>query len=155
MVFQQFNLFPHLTALQNCTLAPLRTRGVSKAEAEATAMKYLTRVRIPEQARKFPSQLSGGQQQRVAIARALIDAPSVLFADEPTGNLDSTSGGEVLALLREAVALDGQTIVMVTHDPRAAASADRTVFLADGRIVADLAHPTEAEILAAYKEAVR
>ena len=100
-----------------------------------------------------PSQLSGGQQQRVAIARALATQPTVLFADEPTGNLDSTSGAEVLALLREAVELDRQTTVMVTHDPRAAASADRVLFLADGRIVDDLADPTEEQILAAMKEA--
>ena len=100
-----------------------------------------------------PAELSGGQQQRVAIARALISRPTVLFADEPTGNLDSASGAEILALLREAVELDGQTTLMVTHDPRAAAAADRVVFIADGRIVADLVDPTEADILAAVKEA--
>jgi putative ABC transport system ATP-binding protein len=97
--------------------------------------------------------MSGGQQQRVAIARALISSPTVLFADEPTGNLDSASGGEILALLREAVELDGQTTLMVTHDPRAAAAADRVVFIGDGRIVADLDEPTEADVLAAVKEA--
>jgi putative ABC transport system ATP-binding protein len=95
-----------------------------------------------------PAELSGGQQQRVAIARALITRPTVLLADEPTGNLDSRAGGEVLTLLREAVELDGQTIVMVTHDARAAATADRVLFLADGRIVGDLATPSEEQILA-------
>ena len=103
--------------------------------------------------RHRPSELSGGQQQRVAIARALISRPTVLFADEPTGNLDSASGAEILALLREAVELDGQTTLMVTHDAHAAAAADRVVFIADGRIVADMNEPTEAEILAAVKEA--
>ncbi|MDQ8018715.1 MAG: amino acid ABC transporter ATP-binding protein, partial [Pseudomonadota bacterium] len=88
MVFQQFNLFPHLTILQNCTLAPMRSRGMSKAQAEEVAMKYLTRVRIPEQAGKYPSQLSGGQQQRVAIARALCMAPKIMLFDEPTSALD-------------------------------------------------------------------
>ena len=101
----------------------------------------------------LPNQLSGGQQQRVAIARALIGAPTILFADEPTGNLDSASGAEILTLLREAVELDGQTTLMVTHDAHAAAAADRVLFIADGRLVADLEQPTEAELLATVKEA--
>ena len=96
MVFQQFNLFPHLTILENCTLAPMRSRGMSKAQAEEVAMKYLTRVRIPEQAHKHPSQLSGGQQQRVAIARALCMAPKVMLFDEPTSALDPEMVKEVL-----------------------------------------------------------
>ena len=115
----------------------------------------ITRVGLGERLGHKPSQLSGGQQQRVAIARALATQPTVLFADEPTGNLDSTSGTEVLALLREAVELDRQTTVMVTHDPRAAASADRVLFLADGNIVNDIADPTEEQILAAMKEATQ
>jgi putative ABC transport system ATP-binding protein len=100
-----------------------------------------------------PAQLSGGQQQRVAVARALIAKPTVLFADEPTGNLDSAAGGEVLDLLRSAVDIDGQTTVMVTHDVRVAATADRVLFLADGRVVADLDNPTEDAILATLRGA--
>ena len=100
-----------------------------------------------------PAQLSGGQQQRVAVARALICSPTVLFADEPTGNLDSASGSDVLDLLRSAVDEDGQTTVMVTHDARAAATADRVLFLADGRVVADLAGPSEDAILGAMRDA--
>jgi putative ABC transport system ATP-binding protein len=151
-VFQSFNLLPTLSVAENVTLpALLAGRRADEQALEA----LLHRVGLADRLHHRPAQLSGGQQQRVAIARALVDAPSVLFADEPTGNLDSLAGGEVLALLREAVELDGQTIVMVTHDARAAATADRTVFLADGRIVADLDQPTEADILAACKEAVR
>jgi putative ABC transport system ATP-binding protein len=151
-VFQSFNLLPTLSVAENVTLPALLA---GRRADEAALETLLRRVGLAERRHHRPAQLSGGQQQRVAIARALVDAPTVLFADEPTGNLDSTAGGEVLALLREAVELDGQTIVMVTHDARAAATADRTVFLADGRIVADLDAPTEAEILTAYKEAVR
>jgi putative ABC transport system ATP-binding protein len=102
-----------------------------------------------------PAQLSGGQQQRVAVARALICNPTVLFADEPTGNLDSAAGAGVLDLLRTASDADGQTTVMVTHDARAAATADRVLFLADGRVVADLYGPTEGQILDAMKNAAR
>jgi putative ABC transport system ATP-binding protein len=111
----------------------------------------LARVGLSERRRHRPSELSGGQQQRVAIARALISEPTVLFADEPTGNLDSTAGAQVLDLLRDAVDLDGQTTVMVTHDPRAAARADRVLFLADGQIVADLVAPSETDVLAQMK----
>jgi putative ABC transport system ATP-binding protein len=112
----------------------------------------MARVGLEERGGHRPSELSGGQQQRVAIARALITQPTVLFADEPTGNLDSGSGAAILDLMREAVDVDGQTTVMVTHDPRAAARADRVLYLADGRIVADMADPTEATVLAAMKE---
>jgi putative ABC transport system ATP-binding protein len=149
-VFQSFNLLPTLSAEENILL-PLSIGGrkVDKADLEA----LLARVGLEDRRDHRPSQLSGGQQQRVAIARALISRPTVLFADEPTGNLDSASGGEILALLREAVELDGQTTLMVTHDPRAAAAADRVVFIADGRIVADIVEPTEADVLAAVKEA--
>jgi putative ABC transport system ATP-binding protein len=149
-VFQSFNLLPTLSAEENIVL-PLSIGGrkVDKTDLEA----LIARVDLQERRDHRPSQLSGGQQQRVAIARALISRPTVLFADEPTGNLDSASGAEILALLREAVELDGQTTLMVTHDPRAAAAADRVVFIADGRIVADLAEPTEADVLVAVKEA--
>jgi putative ABC transport system ATP-binding protein len=149
-VFQSFNLLPTLTAEENILL-PLNIAGRKAPKGDLEAL--LARVGLEERRTHKPAELSGGQQQRVAIARALIGAPTVLFADEPTGNLDSASGGEILALLREAVELDGQTTLMVTHDPRAAAAADRVVFIADGRLVADLAEPTEAEILAAVKEA--
>ncbi len=151
-VFQQFNLLPMLTAEENILL-PLSIAG-SKADKAAVA-SLVARVGLGERLGHKPSQLSGGQQQRVAIARALASQPTVLFADEPTGNLDSTSGAEVLALLREAVELDNQTTVMVTHDPRAAASADRVLFLADGQIVNDLYAPDEEQILAAMKEATQ
>jgi putative ABC transport system ATP-binding protein len=151
-VFQSFNLLPMLTAEENILL-PLSIAG--RKPDKAAVASLIARVGLGERLDHKPSQLSGGQQQRVAIARALASQPTVLFADEPTGNLDSTSGTEVLALLREAVELDRQTTVMVTHDPRAAASADRVLFLADGRIVDDLADPTEEQILAAMKEATQ
>ena len=149
-VFQSFNLLPTLTAEEN-VLLPLSIAGT---KPDRTALDLLlARVGLTERRGHRPAELSGGQQQRVAIARALVSRPTILFADEPTGNLDSTSGAEVLRLLREAVELDGQTTLMVTHDARAAATADRVLFLADGRIVADLAQPSEGEILAAMKEA--
>jgi len=135
MVFQQFNLFPHLTALQNCTLAPMRSRGMSRQEAEATAMKYLTRVRIPEQANKYPSQLSGGQQQRVAIARALCMNPKIMLFDEPTSALDPEMVKEVLDTMI-GLATDGMTMICVTHEMGFARQvADRVIFMAEGRIV--------------------
>jgi putative ABC transport system ATP-binding protein len=151
-VFQSFNLLPMLTAEENILL-PLSIAGrkVDKAAVDS----LIARVGLGDRLGHKPAQLSGGQQQRVAIARALASRPTVLFADEPTGNLDSTSGTEVLALLREAVELDRQTTVMVTHDPRAAATADRVLFLADGRIVDDLAAPAEEQILAAMKAATQ
>ncbi len=147
MVFQQFNLFPHMSVLENVTLAPRHVRRAAKAKANEAAMKQLERVRIPEQANKFPGQLSGGQQQRVAIARALVSRPTVLFADEPTGNLDSATGQEILQLLRASVDALGQTTVMVTHDARAAAIADRILFLADGLIVREIREATAHEVL--------
>ena len=143
-VFQSFNLLPTLTAEENILL-PLSIAGRKPDKADLESL--IARVGLQERRDHRPSQLSGGQQQRVAIARALISRPTVLFADEPTGNLDSASGAEILALLREAVELDGQTTLMVTHDPRAAATADRVVFIADGRIVADLAAPGEDRIM--------
>ena len=135
MVFQQFNLFPHLTILENCMLAPMRSRGLSKAEAEERAMKYLTRVRIPDQAGKYPSQLSGGQQQRVAIARALCMAPKIMLFDEPTSALDPEMVKEVLDTMI-GLAEDGMTMLCVTHEMGFARSvADRVIFMADGRII--------------------
>ena len=142
MVFQQFNLFPHLTILQNCTLAPMRSRGMTKAEAEEVAMKYLTRVRIPEQAHKYPSQLSGGQQQRVAIARALCMTPKIMLFDEPTSALDPEMVKEVLDTMI-GLADDGMTMLCVTHEMGFARSvADRVIFMADGRIL-EQAPPAE------------
>lgn len=142
MVFQQFNLFPHLTVLENCMLAPMHTRGVAKDEAEATAMKFLKRVRIPEQAAKYPSQLSGGQQQRVAIARALCMAPKIMLFDEPTSALDPEMVKEVLDTMI-SLADDGMTMLCVTHEMGFARSvADRVIFMADGRIVEE-APPAE------------
>jgi len=147
-IFQSFNLLPTLTAEEN-VLLPLTIAG-RKADREALDA-LLERVGLADRRRHRPSELSGGQQQRVAIARALVSEPTVLFADEPTGNLDSNAGAMVLGLLRDAVDLDGQTTVMVTHDPLAAARADRVLFLADGLIVSDLAQPTEADVLAQMK----
>jgi len=149
-VFQSFNLLPTLSAEENVVL-PLAIAGKRPPAEEIDAL--IARVGLTERRNHRPAELSGGQQQRVAIARALITRPTVLFADEPTGNLDSEAGAGVLRLLRDAVELDGQTTLMVTHDPRAAAIADRVLYLADGRVVADLAQPTEADILAVMKQA--
>jgi ABC-type polar amino acid transport system ATPase subunit len=135
MVFQQFNLFPHLTVLQNLTIAPIKIRGVAKAEAEATARAYLARVRISEQADKYPSQLSGGQQQRVAIARALCMRPQIMLFDEPTSALDPEMIQEVLDVM-VGLAREGMTMVCVTHEMGFARTvADRVVFMDAGRIV--------------------
>jgi putative ABC transport system ATP-binding protein len=149
-VFQSFNLLPTLSAEENVVL-PLAIAGRRPPQEEISAL--ISRVGLTERRDHRPSELSGGQQQRVAIARALITRPTVLFADEPTGNLDSESGAGILRLLRDAVDIDGQTTLMVTHDPRAAAIADRVLYLADGRVVADIADPTEAAVLAVMKEA--
>ena len=135
MVFQQFNLFPHLTVLQNLTLGPMKSRGLSRAEAEDRAHKYLARVRIPEQAEKRPSQLSGGQQQRVAIARSLCMEPKVLLFDEPTSALDPEMISEVLDVMIE-LAEEGMTMVVVTHEMGFARKvADQMVFMDAGQIV--------------------
>jgi len=144
-VFQAFNLIGALTAAQNVAL-PLRLAGRKPAAGEVTAM--LDEVGLAERGTHRPAELSGGQQQRVAIARALVTRPAVLFADEPTGALDGASGREVLGLLRAAVDRHGQTIVMVTHDPFAAAHADRVLFLADGRVVDELSEPAGAQEIA-------
>ncbi|MDQ6881739.1 MAG: amino acid ABC transporter ATP-binding protein [Pseudomonadota bacterium] len=135
MVFQQFNLFPHLTILQNCTLAPIHTRKLPQAQAEASARRLLDRVRILDQADKYPAQLSGGQQQRVAIARALCMEPKVMLFDEPTSALDPEMVKEVLDTMI-SLADDGMTMICVTHEMGFARSvADRVIFMADGRIV--------------------
>jgi len=135
MVFQSFNLFPHLSILDNCTLAPIWVRGMPKAEAEELAMEYLTRVRIPEQAKKFPGQLSGGQQQRVAIARALCMKPKIMLFDEPTSALDPEMIKEVLDTM-VGLAETGMTMIVVTHEMGFAQQvADRVVFMDRGEIV--------------------
>ena len=135
MVFQSFNLFPHLTVLQNLTLAPIWVKRVSRKEAEDTAMHFLARVRIPEQAHKYPSQLSGGQQQRVAIARALCMKPKLMLFDEPTSALDPEMIKEVLDVMVE-LAREGMTMMVVTHEMGFARTvADRVIFMDEGRIV--------------------
>jgi general L-amino acid transport system ATP-binding protein len=135
MVFQQFNLFPHLTVLDNITLAPRQVRKVSKADAEAMAMQLLERVKIPDQARKYPGQLSGGQQQRVAIARSLAMTPKVIMFDEPTSALDPEMIKEVLDTMQD-LAREGMTMICVTHEMGFAREvADRVVFMADGEVV--------------------
>jgi general L-amino acid transport system ATP-binding protein len=135
MVFQSFNLFPHLTILENCTLAPIRVRGMARTEAESLAMSLLERVRIPEQAHKYPTQLSGGQQQRVAIARALCMRPKVMLFDEPTSALDPEMIQEVLEVMIE-LAGSGMTMLCVTHEMGFAREvADRIVFMDQGEIV--------------------
>src|SRR5678809_923483 len=135
-IFQFFNLLPMLTAEENIAL-PLKLAG---GKPDPEWMRELTeKVGLGARLGHRPSELSGGQQQRVAVARALVSRPSVMFADEPTGNLDSTTGGEILALLRQSVDEFGQTVVMVTHDPEAASYADRLVVLRDGRLVHDAA----------------
>ena len=138
MVFQQFNLFPHLTILQNCILAPMRSRGLSKDEAETIAMKYLKRVRIPEQANKYPSQLSGGQQQRVAIARALMQQAKVILADEPIASLDPESARIVMDTLRDINQTDGITVVVTLHQvDYALRYCERIVALRQGHVFYD------------------
>ncbi|MEG4642189.1 amino acid ABC transporter ATP-binding protein [Paracoccus sp. P2] len=135
MVFQSFNLFPHMTVLENCVLAPMKTRKIPRAEAEATARKYLERVRIPEQADKYPAQLSGGQQQRVAIARALCMKPRIMLFDEPTSALDPEMVKEVLDTMID-LAREGMTMLCVTHEMEfARAVADRVIFMDKGVIV--------------------
>ncbi len=135
MVFQQFNLFPHLTVLENVTLAPIHVRKWAKDRANETAMKWLTRVGIPEQAAKYPGQLSGGQQQRVAIARTLTMEPEILLFDEPTSALDPEMIKEVLDVMRD-LAVEGYTILAVTHEMGFARTvADRVIFMDAGQIV--------------------
>lgn len=135
MVFQQFNLFPHMTVLENCTLAPIRSRGIPRPAAEETARRLLDRVKILNQADKYPAQLSGGQQQRAAIARALCMEPKVMLFDEPTSALDPEMVKEVLDTMI-GLATDGMTMICVTHEMSFARQvADRVIFMAEGRIV--------------------
>jgi putative ABC transport system ATP-binding protein len=147
-VFQFFNLLPMLSARDNITL-PLTIAG-ERPEA-GWVEKVVDDVGLADRLSHRPAELSGGQQQRVAIARALVSKPTVLFADEPTGNLDSTTGHEILQLLRASVDAIGQTTVMVTHDPRAASIADRILFLADGRIVRELRGATAHDVVEAME----
>jgi putative ABC transport system ATP-binding protein len=148
-IFQFFNLLPMLTAAENIAL-PVKLAG-GKPDA-AWLDELIATVGLTDRLDHRPSELSGGQQQRVAVARALVSRPSVVFADEPTGNLDSTTSGEILALLRRSVDELGQTTVMVTHDAHAAAIADRVLFLADGDIVRDLGPSSAREILATLEQ---
>src|SRR4029079_18676531 len=137
--FQSFNLFPHLTILDNLTLAPIWVKKMPKKDAEEVAMNLLTRVRIPEQAAKYPGQLSGGQQQRVAIARALCMRPKIMLFDEPTSSLDPEMVNEVLDTM-VALALDGMTMIVVTHEMGFARQvADRVIFMDRGKIVEEAA----------------
>ena len=143
-IFQAFNLVPTLTAAENITLPlDIARRPVDRVHLEAIVAAVGLKPRLAHR----PGELSGGQQQRVACARALVAKPAVIFADEPTGNLDSKSSAELLGFLRRSVDDLGQTVVMVTHDPRAAAYAHRVLFLADGRLVAELTNPTQASVL--------
>jgi putative ABC transport system ATP-binding protein len=148
-IFQFFNLLPMLTAEENITL-PLTIAG-EKADAE-WLNQLIDAVGLKDRRAHRPSELSGGQQQRVAIARALVSKPTVVFADEPTGNLDSKTGAEILELMRHAVQETGQTTVMVTHDPRSASIADRILFLADGNIVKELPRSEPHDVIAAMEE---
>ena len=142
MVFQQFNLFPHMTILENCALAPMLVRKQPRADAEAVAMEFLTKVKIPEQSDKYPGQLSGGQQQRVAIARALCMKPKIMLFDEPTSALDPEMISEVLDVMVN-LAGEGMTMICVTHEMGFARQvADRVVFMADGEIV-EMGRPEE------------
>jgi putative ABC transport system ATP-binding protein len=147
-VFQGFNLLPTLTAQENITL-PLALAG--RTPDPEWFDEVIATVDLGDRLGHRPSELSGGQQQRVAVARALVSRPAIVFADEPTGNLDSRGGAELLDFLRRAVDQTGQTVVMVTHDPGAAAHADAVVFLADGRLVGHLANPTAERVLDTIK----
>jgi len=148
-IFQFFNLLPMLSAEENIVL-PLELAG--KKTDRAWVEELISRVGLSERLSHRPAELSGGQQQRVAVARALVSRPTVMFADEPTGNLDSATSAEILALLRDAVTSYGQTTVMVTHDANAAAIADRILFLADGQIVKDLGPSSRHQVLEAMEE---
>ncbi|MEO8290866.1 MAG: ABC transporter ATP-binding protein [Gaiellaceae bacterium] len=148
-IFQFFNLLPMLSAEENIRL-PLELSG--RKPEKGWVDDVIDRVGLSDRRKHRPSELSGGQQQRVAVARALVSQPTVIFADEPTGNLDSHTGGEILALLRESVEAYGQTIVMVTHDANACSYTDRTLFLADGQIVREIEKPTVAQLISTVEE---
>ncbi|MEA3213958.1 MAG: putative transport system ATP-binding protein, partial [Acidimicrobiia bacterium] len=147
-IFQAYNLIPTLTAMENITL-PMSLAGRKPDQAWLDIV--IDTVGLRDRLNHRPNQLSGGQQQRVAVARALANKPEIVFADEPTGNLDSRTGAEVLGFMRDAVKRFGQTIVMVTHDPVAAGYADRAVFLVDGRIIDEMVDPTADRVLDALK----
>ena len=149
MVFQRFNLFPHMTALENVMEAPVHVKHMDKKEARKLAIEELNRVGMGDRLDHYPAQLSGGQQQRVAIARALIAKPKLVFADEPTGNLDSKTTKEVMHMIRGFAKRFHQTIVLVSHDPEMTEYADRIVTLIDGRIVSNVENQVKAEIDAA------
>jgi cell division transport system ATP-binding protein len=146
LVFQDFKLLPNITVYENIAFA-LRVLGESNTRISTRVTEALDTVGLAGKERKYPRELSGGEQQRVAIARALVTRPTILFADEPTGNLDSKTSGEILDLLRDSAQAYHQTMVMVTHDPRAAAIADRILFLADGLIVKQLQGATGDQVL--------
>jgi putative ABC transport system ATP-binding protein len=148
-VFQAFNLIPTLNVAENIRL-PLALAG--RSGDAPWIQRVIHTMHMEDRLRHRPSELSGGQQQRVAVARALASRPQIIFADEPTGNLDSRAGAEVLDLLRRAVHEEGQTVLMVTHDPVAASYAQRVVFLADGRVVDEMAHPTAERVLDRMKQ---
>jgi putative ABC transport system ATP-binding protein len=151
-VFQSFNLVPTLTALENITL-PIDIAG--RTPEQPWVDMVLSKLGLMDRLHHRPSELSGGQQQRVAVGRALAGRPEIIFGDEPTGNLDSRSSGEVMGILRQSVDDLGQTVVIVTHDPRAAGYADRVLFLADGRIVDELRSPTADAVLDRMKDLER
>ena len=135
MVFQQFNLFPNMTVKENIMLAPVKLKLMSQSEASKKADELLARVGLPEKADTYPEMLSGGQKQRVAIARAMINHPSIILADEPTGNLDRKNSGEIMALLKLSNKRYHQTVVLITHDEKIALEADRIILIEDGKIV--------------------
>jgi putative ABC transport system ATP-binding protein len=151
-IFQFFNLLPMLNAEENVVL-PLSIAG--EKPAKAWVRELMAKIGLTDRRSHRPSELSGGQQQRVAIGRALVSRPTIVFADEPTGNLDSKTSGEILDLMRDSVDTYGQTTVMVTHDPRAAAIADRILFLADGLIVKDIGRSDAHEVIAVMEELAR
>ncbi len=148
-VFQAYNLIPTLNAIENIVL-PMALAG--RKPDDAWLDTVVDTVQLRDRLRHRPSELSGGQQQRVAVARALASKPEIIFADEPTGNVDSRAGAEILAFMQQAVRDFGQTIVMVTHDPVAAAYADRVVFLGDGRIVGEMTEPTAEKVIDEMKQ---
>ena len=151
VVFQDYKLLPKKTAFENVAYA-MEVIGEKPRHIKKRVAEVLELVGLKHKMRSFPNQLSGGEQQRVAIARALVAQPTVIFADEPTGNLDSVSSSEVLRFLRDSVDVFGQTVIMVTHDPIAATYADETILLADGRITATLVSPTVEQVVAALQE---